>query len=454
MSENTNNPLNNNFTQNDGSQEQNSYAPYNPPYNGTQPGQTENPYYNYYNNTAPQPKPKKKKEKKPRKPIGKKGFAAILLSAALVLGVVGGALGASIANYASVGRSEAVLYKSSEPPVSSDDDYEGADSSAFNAAQVAAKTKDSVVEIKTETVARDSFFQNYITSGAGSGVVISKDGYIVTNNHVIEDASKINVTFTSNEDKSYTAALVGTDEATDIAVLKIEPSQGMELTPAVLGNSDKLVVGESVLAIGNPLGELGGTVTQGIVSALGRQLTVENQSMTLLQIDASISPGNSGGGLFNSRGELVGIVNAKSSGTSVEGLGFAIPINTASDTIEDIMNYGYVKGRAQIGVTTVEVADIQTAYMYGVSELGVYIYSVNSGSGAEKAGLQSGDRIVKIGNREIKSYSDLSAYLQKKSVGDKVSLTSSRKGEQKTVSVTLQEATPKTTSNDKANNKS
>ena len=202
------------------------------------------------------------------------------------------------------------------------------------------------------------------------------------------------------------------------------------------------------------MGELGGTVTQGIVSALGRQLTVENQSMTLLQIDASISPGNSGGGLFNSRGELVGIVNAKSSGTSVEGLGFAIPINTASDTIEDIMNYGYVKGRAQIGVTTVEVADIQTAYMYGVSELGVYIYSVNSGSGAEKAGLQSGDRIVKIGNREIKSYSDLSAYLQKKSVGDKVSLTYSRKGEQKTVSVTLQEATPKTTSNDKANNKS
>lgn len=412
------------------------------PYNNS--NTTNNPYYNYYagqqNGQGANP-PKPEKEKKPRKKLSKKSLVAILLACALLLGLIGGTGGALIVGKLT-GSNGTVMWKSTSSPVKESDDGDNDDDDGMNTSEVAAKVKDSVVEIKTETVSTDSFFQNYVTSGAGSGVVISDDGYIVTNNHVIDGASKINVTFSSNEDKSYEAKLIGTDKATDIAVIKIEVPDKMKLTVAAFGNSDSLIIGESVLAVGNPLGELGGTVTKGIVSALSRQLIVENQTMTLLQIDASISPGNSGGGLFNSRGELVGIVNAKSSGTGVEGLGFAIPVNTASEAIEDIIKYGYVKGRAQLGVTTVEISDIQTAYMYGVSELGVYIYSVNDNSGAEKAGLQSGDRIVSINGKQINSYSDISAFLQKKSVGDKVKLTYSRGGSEKTVSITLQESTP------------
>lgn len=396
----------------------------------------DNPYYVHY--TQPENQPvEKAKAVKVRKPLSSKTLVAIALVGALVLGIIGGGIGASL--FGNVGST--VIYKSTSSPVEISD----SEDSTLSTAQVAAKTKDSVVEIKTETMTTGSFFQNYVTSGAGSGVIVSKDGYIVTNNHVIEGASKISVTSTAYPEKQFTAEVVGTDKTTDIAVLKLENLQkNFTFTPAVFGDSDKLVVGQSVVAIGNPLGELGGTVTKGIISALGRELTVENQSMTLLQIDASINPGNSGGGLFDGLGNLVGIVNAKSSGSDVEGLGFAIPINVAQQTIDDIINYGYVKGRPQLGVTTVSVSDIQTAYMYGVSELGVYIYSVNKGSGAEKAGLQSGDRIVAIDGKEVSEYSDLSAQLQTKKVGQVVTVTYARNGEKHKAKVKLQEAKPST----------
>ncbi|MCL2140430.1 MAG: trypsin-like peptidase domain-containing protein [Dehalococcoidia bacterium] len=204
-------------------------------------------------------------------------------------------------------------------------------------AEVAALTKDSVVEISTEVVTTYGRFGSFVSSGAGSGVIVSNDGYIVTNEHVISGASKISVYV---HDVEYTASLIASSKTDDLAILKIEASG---LAPAVFGSSDSLIVGETVVAIGNPLGKLGGTVTSGIISALNREISVDGQIMTLLQTDASVNPGNSGGGLFNLYGELVGIVNAKSTGSDVEGLGFAIPINSALDYIQSTITADIAK---------------------------------------------------------------------------------------------------------------
>ncbi|WP_243154785.1 S1C family serine protease [Clostridium thermarum] len=224
------------------------------------------------------------------------------------------------------------------------------------------------MEITTETVSTNSRMRQYISEGAGSGVIVSKDGYIVTNNHVIDGASKITVKTTDK--KSYTAKLIGKDVKTDLAVLKIEDS---DLTTAVYGDSSKLVVGELAVAIGNPLGELGGTVTEGIISALNRDVVIDGQTMNLLQTSAAINPGNSGGGLFNEYGELIGIVNAKSSGSGIEGLGFAIRINTVIDIVDSIIDYGYVQGRIDTGLNLIDILDSQTARRYRVQSTGVYI---------------------------------------------------------------------------------
>ena len=402
--------------------------------------QTPPPYGAYTpQQTVPQqpaaPAPKKK---------SKAGFVALVLIAAFILSIIGGAIGSSFTKKASGSTGNAVIYQS-DTKTSSDTDSTGASKSASTVESVAASTAASVVEVKTSTVQRGSFFGDYVTSGAGSGVIISEDGYIVTNNHVIEDANEITVTLKSGKD--YKATLVGTDDKTDIAVLKID-AKG--LSPATFGDSSSVAVGEQIIVIGNPLGSLGGSVTTGIISATDREIEVENMTMTLLQIDAAVNPGNSGGALFNLNGELVGVVNAKYSSEEVEGLGFAIPINTAKSTIEDIIEYGYVKGRAQLGITAVEIRDLQTALSAGVTELGVYVYSVNDGSGAEKAGLKAGDRIVKIDNKEIDSYATLSKTLDGYSVGDTVQLTYSRNGSQSTVSVKLIEYKP--TDNNKEKN--
>ena len=407
------------------------------PQQGTAARQTPPPYGGYTpQHAAPQPAPKKK---------GKAGFVALVLVAAFLLSIIGGAIGSSISKKTSGSTGNAVIYQS-DTKTTADTDSTGSAKSANTVESVAASTAASVVEVKTSTVQRGSFFGDYVTSGAGSGVIISEDGYIVTNNHVIEDANEITVTLKSGKD--YKATLVGTDEKTDIAVLKIDATG---LTPATFGDSSAVAVGEQIIVIGNPLGSLGGSVTTGIISATDREIEVENMTMTLLQIDAAVNPGNSGGALFNLNGELVGVVNAKYSSEEVEGLGFAIPINTAKATIEDIIEYGYVKGRAQLGITAVEIRDLQTALSAGVTELGVYVYSVNDGSGAEKAGLKAGDRIVKIDNKEIDSYATLSKLLDSYSVGDTVQLTYSRNGEQNTVSVKLIEYKPTDTNKTKNN---
>lgn len=310
-------------------------------------------------------------------------------------------------------------------------------SSTSTVADVAAKAAQSVVEIVTETVSTDVFMQQYISEGAGSGVILTSDGYIVTNNHVIQSSSKIHVTL--KDGTVHEARLVGTDSETDIAVVKIDAGV---LVPAIYGDSSTLVVGETAIAIGNPLGQLGGTVTDGIISALDREITIDNETMTLLQTNAAINPGNSGGGLFNSKGELIGIVNAKSSGSGIEGLGFAIPVNTAKPVIDDIIAYGYARGRIDTGLSFVDVTSPQSAWMYRVSYLGVYISKVAENSNAFKSGLRSGDLILAVDNKAITSTSDIKKALKDKSVGNSITLTVFRNQIKHEFTFTLAEYNP------------
>ncbi|MBQ8731830.1 MAG: trypsin-like peptidase domain-containing protein [Oscillospiraceae bacterium] len=312
-----------------------------------------------------------------------------------------------------------------------------APSDALTTAEVAERVGDSVVEIVTEVVTTDGWHQQYVTPGAGSGVIISTDGYIVTNNHVIEDASRISVTL--RDGTSYQATLKGTDSETDIALLKIDASN---LTPAILGDSDSLVVGEMAVAIGNPLGQLGGTVTDGIISALDREIELDGVSMNLLQTNAAINPGNSGGGLFDSKGKLVGIVVAKTSATGVEGLGFAIPINDVKPIVEQLSTYGYVRGRIDLGMALVDIDSMRTALSYRVSSLGLYVLKVESGSNAEAAGFRSGDRIISAKGQEVEYSDSLSAILDRCSVGETVEFVIVRSRKEYTVSLTLEEYTP------------
>ena len=304
----------------------------------------------------------------------------------------------------------------------------------INIPSVAALTQNSVVEIRTESVTNSLFLLQFVTEGAGSGVIISEDGYIVTNNHVIQDARAITVAL--HDGTTYEAQLIATDSKMDIGVIKIEASG---LTPAILGDSDSLSVGEPVVAVGNPLGQLGGTVTDGIVSALDREIILNNERRNLLQTNAAINPGNSGGGLFNADGELVGIVVAKSSGEDVEGLGFAIPINDAKPIIEDLIAQGYVGGRVSLGVTALDLTSPQLAAQYGYKTPGVYVQSVVENSSAAAGGLQPGDCFVSINGTAIEAISDVTTILNDSSVGDQLEVTVKRDGKIVELTITLQE---------------
>ncbi len=299
--------------------------------------------------------------------------------------------------------------------------------------QAVALIKDSVVEITTEQVVKGNSFMQYVQSGAGSGVIISEKGYVITNNHVISGTSKIIVRLTNGNE--YEATLIGTDAGSDIAVLKITPNE--ELTVATLGSSSKLSMAEEILVIGNPLGELGGTVTNGIVSALAREITIDGENMTLIQTNAAVNPGNSGGGMFNLYGELVGIVNAKSSGEDVEGLGFAIPIDTAYDVVLQLMDYGYVRGRVDHGLELIDINDLFTAASYRVGALGVYVYESKFTDE-----IKNGDRIASINGKEVSSSAGVKEALYGCKVGDTVSVTVVRGGRFVDVKLTLREYVP------------
>lgn len=384
-----------------------------------------------------------KKPKKPRQPgrpvsLTRKSLA-LLIALCVVVSALFGFGGSYLANALNGGHSG-----SSKTASVSKNGYklEDATGSKMTVQEVTNKTKDSVVEIKTESVSADAWMQQYVTEGAGSGVVMTADGYIMTNNHVIDGASKITVT--TSDDKEYEAKLVGTDSITDIAVLKISAKN---LTPATYGNSDQLAVGDMAVAIGNPLGELGGTVSAGIISALDRELAIDGKTMTLLQTDASINPGNSGGGLFNGDGQLIGIVVAKSSGSNVEGLGFAIPINKAADVAQQLMEKGYVSDQPSTGMSYAESSQGNgAAQFFGNSQdsqsqsssAAVYIQEV-TGTNAKKAGFQSGDLVYAVDGTRITSFNTLSSIVTSHKVGDKLTYTIVRGNQTKEIKLTLEE---------------
>ncbi len=383
---------------------------------------------------------KPKKPRQPSKPVSlTRKSLALLIALCVVVSALFGFGGSYLANALNGGHSG-----SSKTASVSKNGYklEDATGSKMTVQEVTNKTKDSVVEIKTESVSADAWMQQYVTEGAGSGVVMTADGYIMTNNHVIDGASKITVT--TSDDKEYEAKLVGTDSITDIAVLKISAKN---LTPATYGNSDQLAVGDMAVAIGNPLGELGGTVSAGIISALDRELAIDGKTMTLLQTDASINPGNSGGGLFNGDGQLIGIVVAKSSGSNVEGLGFAIPINKAADVAQQLMDKGYVSDQPSTGMSYAESSQGNgAAQFFGNSQdsqsqsssAAVYIQEV-TGTNAKKAGFQSGDLVYAVDGTRITSFNTLSSIVTSHKVGDKLTYTIVRGNQTKEIKLTLEE---------------
>lgn len=310
----------------------------------------------------------------------------------------------------------------------------------LSCAQIAEMTQNSVVQISTEKVQTSIYMQQYITSGAGSGVILSEDGYIVTNSHVIQNATSINVTLFDGS--VYKAVLIASDDLSDLAIIRID-AKG--LSPVILGDSDTAKVGDSVLIVGNPLGELGGSVSQGIISATDRDITVEGKPMVLIQTDAAINPGNSGGAMFNMYGELIGVVNAKSTGSSIDNLGFAIPVNTAKPIIEQLLDFGYVKGRAYMGISMISVNDVFTSMQYRVNEYGVYVTGVSSGSAADRAGIKTGDRIVSIGDTLINTDLDVTKALMNYSSGEKTEIVVKRDGKEKSLDIVFDEYIPEKT---------
>ncbi len=394
---------------------------------------------------------RRNKEKKSGSGIGKGMIAALLIICILVSGAAGFG-GAILAN--------SLRQNSNSASDSADADNTAADSTSSTKTTSATATSSgpdkttaeitdiaapAVVEITTEVVQTSDYYGQYIQQGAGSGVIIKSDGTIITNNHVIENAKDITVTLRSGE--SFEGSLIGTDEELDIALIKIDPGD-TELTVAAIGDSDNLKVGDKSVIIGNPLGTLGGSVTEGIISALDRSIVIDGKTMNLMQTDAAINAGNSGGGMFNGQGELVGIVVAKNASGEVDNIGFVIPINSASSILEDLTEYGYVRGKADTGMTFVDLTNPMYAwYYFGTGTPGCYIASVDSGSNAEKAGFEKGDRVVSIDGEEISESADIKKIVSKKSTGDEIKIEIERGGKTGTLTLTLEEKIPESIKN-------
>ena len=375
--------------------------------------------------------PSYNEEKKKKKTVGLGVVAAICAVCVLVSATIGAIVGAVVGGGIPLGQSDGgtVTITRSDRQINVEEILESTGHTDLSVAQVAAIVGESVVEITTTHVETNPFYGQYITSGAGSGVIFSQSGDhadIVTNYHVIAGASEITVRVKHGD--SYfdcKATCIDGDAAEDIAVIRIFPDSDVKLNVAVfVSDSDKLVVGEQVVAIGNPLGQLGGTVTDGIISALDREIAIGDNVMTLLQTNAAINPGNSGGGLFNMSGELIGIVNAKQSSTGIEGLGFAIPANIVRKDINDLLTHGYIQGRVTLG--------IDVRYYTNQSLGGTTGVFVSNGGNTD---LWVMDRIVKIGDVEINTLSDFNSAIKKLTVGDTVDVQVVRSGVMNTVQV-------------------
>lgn len=377
-------------------------------------------------------------------PKKKHGFTAKIIALALACALVGGAVGAGVSQSVLSAKAGTTAVQVSDRVVGEVQTLKVDGAKQLTMAEVYAANVNSVVSINVSTTT-NYFGQTVENASSGTGFFITQDGYILTNCHVVEGASSVKVTLYNGE--TYDATVVGSDEDYDIAVVKIDVTGA---NAVVLGDSEKLAIGESVAAIGNPLGELTFSMTSGIVSCVNRAINVDGTPFNMIQIDCSINPGNSGGPLFNSYGEVIGIVTAKYStysNTTVEGLGFAIPINDVAAMVEDIMTNGHVTNKPYLGITPQSMtAQMAQQFRYSVSE-GVFVCSVEEGSAAQKAGLQMGDVITKLDDRDITSYEDLVAAKKGYSAGDTVTLTIYRAGQTMEVELTF-DAVPETTAED------
>ena len=310
------------------------------------------------------------------------------------------------------------------------------DGSAMTPAQLYASSVNSVVAIST-TVQANSYYGPKEASSAGSGFILSEDGYIITNYHVVEGATAIEVI--THDGTEYPAKLVGADASNDLAVLDVDAEN---LPAAPLGSSNNLVIGDMVVAIGNPLGELASTQTVGYVSGIDREVSTDGlTTISMIQTDAAINPGNSGGPLFNMRGEVIGITTAKYSGTtgsgaSIEGIGFAIPIDDVEPLIDDLIDFGYVTG-AYMGVS-VQNTDAEAAAQFGLPT-GAYIVDVDKGGAADRAGIQPKDIVIALDDTKVSNVTDLTRALRNYSAGDTATVTLIRSGREMTLDITLDE---------------
>ena len=382
------------------------------------------------------------KKKRSRKPMTPKQKGAVKVVALCLVCALLGGLAQPIYSAIS-GGNETTIYTGERTPTQVD--TASVDTSKeLTTAEIYAKYVNSCVGITVDIVSTNIFGQTVTGAAAGSGFVITEDGYILTNYHVIDGANSIKVTFEDGKDS--TATYVGGEEKNDIAVIKVDATG---LTPVVIGKSSDMLVGEQVTTIGNPLGELTFSESTGIISALDRSITMsDGRQMNMIQTDCAINSGNSGGPLFNSHGEVIGIVSAKyssgssSSSASVEGLGFAIPMDDVASMVSDLVKNGYVTGKPILGISVADVDESVTSY--GVPQ-GAIIRVVTPDLCGAKAGLQAGDIVTKIGDTDVTSASDLTSAISNYKPDDKVTLTIFRSGETKTVEVTLEESTPEKT---------
>ncbi|MGM9536739.1 MAG: S1C family serine protease [Candidatus Onthomonas sp.] len=416
---------------------------------GFQPADAESAYHA---NPTPPPQPPKKKNRSSGSHKGLKIVALVL--ACLLVGGGAGAGGAYLmfsalngdgASIADASEAEKDTESSSKPNLQVSDRSENTAAAApvssgetMTPSQIYDAYSNSVVSIEVQTA-------NGI--GAGTGFVISDDGYILTCYHVVKGYQALSCTFIDST--SYEATYVGGDEDADLAVLKIEANDGSSFTPVIIGDSDKLSVGGTVTAIGNALGTFANTLTSGTVSGLDRALTMSDGTvMNVLQTDCTVNSGNSGGPLFNEYGEVIGVVNAKysssgysSGNASIEGIGFAIPINDAMDILDDLIEHGYITGKPYLGITVSTVSSI-TAQQYSNMVVGAYVRSVQEGSCSEKAGLQVGDIITQVEGQDITTYEELIDAKNALRAGDDMTLTVFREGSYYTIVVTLDELVP------------
>ncbi|MDO4563869.1 MAG: trypsin-like peptidase domain-containing protein [Clostridia bacterium] len=311
----------------------------------------------------------------------------------------------------------------------------GEEKTELTIAEVAKRVGPAVVGISCNVTTTTWFGTQQGTSG-GSGIILNNDGYIVTNNHVVNGGTNIKVKFNNGDEVD--ATIVGADSKTDIAVIKVEANPNYNV--AILGDSDTVQVGETAIAIGNPLAdELFGTVTAGVISGVNRTVKVDDREMTLLQTDAAINSGNSGGALVNLYGEIIGINSVKIVSTTTEGIGFAIPINEVVPIVQDLIEYGYVKGRPLVGISVREITKELAYYNDLPVDHGLYVMGVTENSGAEKAGIKRGDIVLKFDGVEVTTSAELNAQRDKHAAGDVVQIEIDRDGQTMVLDLTLTE---------------